>query len=80
MDIIILIIVGAVAGWVASKVLRLEASPLITILLGVVGGMVGARLFGLLNLSVASGIVSDVVTSIIGAVLLVLAYRLVTKK
>jgi uncharacterized membrane protein YeaQ/YmgE (transglycosylase-associated protein family) len=80
MDIIILILVGALSGWIANKVFGLEASPLVYILLGVVGGMVGAEVFGLLNVSFGSGIVRDIITGTAGAFLLVLAYRLVNRK
>jgi len=80
MDTIILILVGAVAGWIASKIMRLDASPLIYIILGVVGGMIGTELFGLLNVSVGSGIVRDVITATVGAFILVLVYRMVNKK
>ena len=77
MEIIILILVGAVAGWVASKVMRVESSPLINILLGVAGGMLGGYLFGLINVSLLSGILGDILVSFIGAVILVLMYKLV---
>lgn len=80
MDIIILILVGAFSGWIASKVFGLDASPLIYILLGVVGGMVGAEVFGWLNISFGSGIVRDVITSTVGAFLLVFVYRLLNRK
>jgi len=79
MEIIILILVGAVAGWVASKVMRVESSPLINILLGVAGGMLGGYLFGLINVSLLSGILGDILVSFIGAVILVLMYKLVSK-
>lgn len=80
MDIIILILVGAVSGWIASKVFGLDTSPLVYILLGVVGGMVGAEVFNLLNVSFGSGIVRDVITGTAGAFLLVFAYRLINRK
>jgi uncharacterized membrane protein YeaQ/YmgE (transglycosylase-associated protein family) len=79
MGIIILILVGAIAGWVASKVMRAESSPLINIFLGVAGGMLGGYLFGLVNVSLMNGIPGDILISFIGAVILVLIYKLVSK-
>jgi len=79
MEIIILILVGAVAGWVASKVMRVDSSPLINILLGIAGGMLGGYLFGLINISLLDGIPGDILVSIIGAIILVFVYKLISK-
>jgi len=79
MEIIILILVGAVAGWVASKVMRVESNPLINVLLGVVGGMLGGYLFGLVNVSLLDGIPGDILVSFIGAIILVFLYKLLPK-
>lgn len=80
MDIIILILVGAVSGWIASTILRAKSSPLINILLGVVGGMLGSYIFGFLNVSLASGILGDIIVSVIGAAVLVIAFKLMSRK
>ena len=79
MDTVILILVGAVAGWVASLIMRAKTSPLINILLGVVGGMLAGYLFDLVNVSLASGIPGMVIESFIGAVFLVFVYRMMSK-
>jgi|AntRauTorcE11897_2_1112592.scaffolds.fasta_scaffold32283_1 uncharacterized membrane protein YeaQ/YmgE (transglycosylase-associated protein family) len=79
MEIITLILVGAVAGWVASKVMRVDSSPLINILLGIAGGMLGGYLLGLINISLLDGIPGDILVSIIGAIILVFVYKLISK-
>jgi len=79
MEIITLILVRAVAGWVASKVMRVDSSPLINILLGIAGGMLGGYLLGLINISLLDGIPGDILVSIIGAIILVFVYKLISK-
>ena len=74
-----MILVGAVAGWVASKVMRVDSSPLINILLGIAGGMLGGYLLGLINISLLDGIPGDILVSIIGAIILVFVYKLISK-
>jgi uncharacterized membrane protein YeaQ/YmgE (transglycosylase-associated protein family) len=62
------IIVGIVAGLIACKLMGLEGQGcLITLLLGLLGGIVGGWIFNLLNLS-WGGVVGNIVTSTIGAV------------
>lgn len=80
MEIIVTILIGALAGWLASKLLGFETSSLVHILLGVVGGIIGSELFAVFNVSVGSGIVRDIVTATIGAFLLVLGFRLISRK
>lgn len=64
------IIIGAVAGFVAGKIMRGGGFGLIVnLLLGVVGGIVGGWLFGLLGVPNA-GLIGSLATSIVGAILL----------
>lgn len=79
MDIILSILIGALAGWLASKVMRLESNALINILLGVVGGMLGSYLLGLANVSLEMGIAGEVLVAFIGAIVLVVAYKVLSK-
>jgi uncharacterized membrane protein YeaQ/YmgE (transglycosylase-associated protein family) len=79
MDTIILILVGAVAGWLASKVMRMETNPLVNILLGVAGSMLGDYVLGLTNFSLGLGLLGDVIVAFVGAISLLLVYKLVSK-
>ena len=51
----------------------------VNIILGIIGGVVGNWLFGLVGISVGDGIVSDLVTVIIGAVVVLFIAGLVKK-
>lgn len=48
MDWIVAILVGALVGWLASMVMKTDAEqgPLMNIVIGIVGGLLGALIFG----------------------------------
>lgn len=81
-NIIIWIIVGAVAGWLASLVMRTNRSQnlLGDIIVGIIGGLLGGWLLNLLG--VGGGVtginVISIVTAFVGAVVLLLILRAVT--
>ena len=65
------ILIGLIAGWLAGKVMKGRGyGPLMDILIGIVGGMVGRLVFGLIGLA-AWGIVGSIVVSFVGAVILI---------
>ena len=70
MDIITAIVVGAVAGWLASTFMRGRSMGMMwNIILGIAGAVVGDWLFELLNLS-ASGLAGHIAMATIGAAIL----------
>jgi len=79
-SLIIILVVGLVAGWLASFVVGGYgvARYLIT---GLLGAIVGSYLFSVLNIRVPIGdpIVSQVVVAAIGAIVLVLLARLIVR-
>ncbi|MEM8999133.1 MAG: GlsB/YeaQ/YmgE family stress response membrane protein [Bacteroidota bacterium] len=78
--IIYALIIGAVAGWLAGKIMKGGGfGTLINIILGIVGGAVGNWLFGTLGITIASGIVGDLVTGVIGAMVILLIAGLFKK-
>ena len=65
------IIIGAIAGWLAGKLMRGGGfGLLVNILVGIAGSVIGGWVFGLLGMSVGSGVIPSFVTALIGAVLL----------
>ena len=61
--IIYALLIGAVAGWLAGKIMKGGGfGALINIILGIVGGAVGNWLFGTLGIHIGSGIVGDLIT------------------
>ena len=63
------IIVGLVAGWLASNLMRRKGGIVSNALLGLVGSLVGGVLFTLVGLSGASNIVGSIVIATVGAVI-----------
>ncbi|HEX5368510.1 MAG TPA: GlsB/YeaQ/YmgE family stress response membrane protein [Dehalococcoidia bacterium] len=63
------IIVGLIAGWLASTLMRHKGGIVSNALLGLVGSIVGGVLFTLVGLSGASNIVGSIVIATVGAVI-----------
>jgi len=74
-DILIAIVIGAIAGWLASKIMGTKGSLLKYIILGILGGFVGGFLFGLLKIDVSLSVgpinCGTVIVSAIGACIVI---------
>jgi uncharacterized membrane protein YeaQ/YmgE (transglycosylase-associated protein family) len=83
MNILAWIVIGLVAGWLASKVIKGHGSGLIgNLLIGVVGAVLGGWVAGLLNLGVGiSGMNwQTLLVAFGGAVLLLLLLKMLRRK
>ncbi|HEX8035898.1 MAG TPA: GlsB/YeaQ/YmgE family stress response membrane protein [Ktedonobacterales bacterium] len=82
MGIIAWIIVGGIAGWLASLVVRGTGLGLVgDIIVGIVGGLIGGFLLSLLlpgSFSVTGFNLGSIIVAFIGAVVLLLLVRLFT--
>ena len=80
MGIIIWLIVGAIAGWLAGMVVKGGGFGLIgDIIVGIVGGLIAGWLLPQLGIVIGSGVVGDVINSFIGAVILLIILRLIKR-
>ena len=69
--IIIMLIVGAIAGWLAGQIVRgFGFGVLWNIIIGIVGAFIGVWLFRQLGFLPFSGFVGSIVNATIGAVIL----------
>src|SRR5262249_4255190 len=69
--IIVWLIIGALAGWIAGKVVRGGGFGLIgNIIVGIIGAFVGGWLSGVLGISIGGGFVASVITAAVGAIIL----------
>ena len=76
--LLVILFVGLVAGWLAGKIVRGTGFGIIgDILVGIAGAFIAALLFPKLGISIGSGLVSEIIYSAIGAVILLLIVRLV---
>ncbi len=82
MGLFITILVGIIAGYVAAKLMKIDVSFWIAMLLGIAGSIVGGWVTSLLlGVNLASGFnLTTILVSVGGAVLVVLIYRLLKKK
>jgi uncharacterized membrane protein YeaQ/YmgE (transglycosylase-associated protein family) len=81
MSIIAWIVIGALAGWIASMIAGTNAQQgwLMNIIVGIVGAFVGGLVYGLLTGAdfVAGFNLLTVVVATVGAILLLLIYKAV---
>ena len=81
MSIIGWIVLGLIAGFIASKIVYKAGSGFfINIVLGIVGGVVGGWLFGLFGGTGVTGFnLWSMFVAVIGAVVVLVAYHLMRK-
>lgn len=80
MNFIYFIIIGAIAGWLAGKIMKGGGFGLVmNIVLGIIGGVVGGWLFSFLGISSDGGTLGSLVTAVAGAVLILFVGRLIKK-
>jgi uncharacterized membrane protein YeaQ/YmgE (transglycosylase-associated protein family) len=76
---IISIILGALAGWIAENVMKFDTGLLMNIVLGIVGAMVGNFLLSLIGVGL-TGIVGQLIVAVLGACILIYAYRMMKSR
>jgi uncharacterized membrane protein YeaQ/YmgE (transglycosylase-associated protein family) len=77
--LILFLVIGLVAGWLASRVMRGGGFGLVgDLVVGVVGAFVGGWLFNVLGIS-AGGIIGSLITAFVGAVALLYVIRLIKR-
>jgi uncharacterized membrane protein YeaQ/YmgE (transglycosylase-associated protein family) len=76
-SLLIILLVGVVAGWLAGQIVRGAGFGLIgDLLLGIVGAFLGSWLLPRVGIHLGTGMVSAIVNATIGAILLLLLVRL----
>ena len=80
MSIIGWIVLGLIAGFIASKIVNKEGQGLIIdIVLGVVGAVIGGFLFNQFGAAGVTGFnIYSMFVAVVGAVVLLVAYHLIT--
>lgn len=74
MGILVLIIVGAAAGFLATRLMRVEADIPTTLAIGIFGALIGGLVLRLLL--ALTGFAAGFVGAVLGAMLLIWLYRL----
>jgi uncharacterized membrane protein YeaQ/YmgE (transglycosylase-associated protein family) len=77
MGILATIIVGLIAGWLASLIMKAKGGLLMDLILGVVGGFVGGWISSLFGVNLMSGVnITSIITALVGAIIVLFIYRL----
>ena len=78
-SLVVILVVGIVAGWLAGQIVRGGGFGLIgDLVVGVLGAFLANLLFPSLGLHLGTGIVSEIIYAAIGAIVLLLIIRLVS--
>jgi uncharacterized membrane protein YeaQ/YmgE (transglycosylase-associated protein family) len=78
--LIVWLLIGAVAGWLAGTLMKGGGFGLIgDIIVGIVGAFIGGWLAGTLHINVGGGLISSIITATVGAVVLILIVRMVKR-
>ena len=77
-SIIVILVVGLIAGWLAGKIVRGAGFGLIAdIAIGIIGAFIGDWLLPRLGIHLGIGTISLIVNGTVGAIVLLLIIRLV---
>ncbi|WP_072396065.1 GlsB/YeaQ/YmgE family stress response membrane protein [Hyphomicrobium sp. CS1GBMeth3] len=78
--LIIWLIIGAIAGWLAGQIIAGGGFGLVgNIVLGIVGAVVAGWLLPRIGIYIGGGILGDIINATIGALLVILILRLVAR-
>ena len=84
-SLIIWLIVGGVAGWLAGMVMKggglaLTGNAIIdNIITGIIGALIGGWLLSTLGVFIAGGLVGAIINALIGAIILIFGLRLIRR-
>jgi uncharacterized membrane protein YeaQ/YmgE (transglycosylase-associated protein family) len=71
------LIIGALAGWLAGKLVKGSGfGLLVDILVGIVGAFIGGWLAAALGIGFSGGLFASIITATFGAIILLFALRL----
>jgi uncharacterized membrane protein YeaQ/YmgE (transglycosylase-associated protein family) len=76
---IMTIILGALAGFIAEKVMKFDTGLVMNIILGIVGAIVGNFVLGLVGLGLG-GLLGQLIVAVLGACILIFGYRAINNR
>jgi uncharacterized membrane protein YeaQ/YmgE (transglycosylase-associated protein family) len=77
-SLLIILVVGLVAGWLAGQIVRGTGFGIIgDLIIGIIGAFIGGWLLPQLGIQLGFGIVAAIINATIGALILLLILRLV---
>jgi uncharacterized membrane protein YeaQ/YmgE (transglycosylase-associated protein family) len=78
--LLVILIIGIVAGWLAGKVVRGGGFGLLgDLVVGIAGAFIASWLFPKLGVHIGTGIGEEIVYAMLGAIILLLLLRLIRR-
>jgi uncharacterized membrane protein YeaQ/YmgE (transglycosylase-associated protein family) len=80
-SLLVILLVGLIAGWLAGKVVRGTGFGLVADLcIGVIGAYIGDWLLPRLGIHLGTGIIELIISATVGAILLLVVLRLIKRR
>lgn len=81
MGLVATIVVGLIAGWLASLIMKSKGGLLWDLLMGVLGGFVGGWLSTLITgVNLMSGVnITSILVALVGAIVVIAVYRFIRR-
>ena len=81
MNLIVWLVIGGVVGWLASIIMKRDASQgvFLNIVVGIIGALLGGWLFSTMGVSAGGGLLGAIVVALIGAIILIFLLRLIKR-
>ncbi len=75
-SVITWIVIGGIAGLLAEFLVKgVKTGLLGTIIIGILGALIGGWLFGVLHITIATGLLGEIIAAVVGAVILLFILR-----
>lgn len=80
LNLILWVVFGAIAGWIAAKIMGGGNTLLTNIVLGIVGAIVGGFIAGALGIKYDGGFsIESLLVAVVGAIIVILVVRLLRR-
>lgn len=80
-NIIVTVLIGALSGWIAGKIMKINGGFIFNAILGIVGSFVGGLLADLIGIGAAKVSIGGILLSVIGACVVIwLVRKIIGKK
>ena len=80
MDIVVFMLIGLVAGWLAGVLVKGSSYGVVgDLVVGVLGALIGGSLFQRLGISAGGGLLGAIIVATVGAVILIVILRLINQ-
>ena len=77
-NLLIVLIIGAVGGWVVGNMIK-HLDLILSLALGAVGGFLGHFIFGFFKITLGTEMLHPILTATLGAVVVIMLFGLVKK-